>query len=112
MHTLDLQNSVGPKGRLATLLRLLSLCREDERFGAFRIKILQELLDLEREQREKSIGSDQTFDYDIDDAAEIHRRLLALSERTAARTLRGPRSERVSAQPASQCGGTAPHCAS
>jgi len=26
-------------------------------------------------------GSDQTFDYDIDDAAEIHRRLLALSER-------------------------------
>jgi DNA polymerase-4 len=40
---------------------------------------------VEREQREKSIGSDQTFDYDIDDAAEIHRRLLALSERTAAR---------------------------
>jgi DNA polymerase-4 len=40
---------------------------------------------VEREQREKSIGSDQTFDYDIDDATEIHRRLLALSERTAAR---------------------------
>ena len=40
---------------------------------------------VEREQREKSIGSDQTFEYDIDDAAEIHRRLLALSERTAAR---------------------------
>jgi DNA polymerase IV len=40
---------------------------------------------VEREQREKSIGSDQTFDHDIDDAAEIHRRLLALSERTAAR---------------------------
>ncbi|MFL6079301.1 MAG: DNA polymerase IV [Ornithinibacter sp.] len=40
---------------------------------------------VEREQREKSIGSDQTFDYDIDDAAEISRRLLALSERTAAR---------------------------
>ena len=41
---------------------------------------------VEREQREKSIGSDQTFEYDIDDATEIHRRLLALSERTAART--------------------------
>jgi len=40
---------------------------------------------VEREQREKSIGSDQTFDYDIDDATEISRRLLALSERTAAR---------------------------
>ena len=40
---------------------------------------------VEREQREKSIGSDQTFEFDIDDAAEIHRRLLALSERTAAR---------------------------
>ena len=40
---------------------------------------------VEREQREKSIGSDETFDYDIDDAAEIHRRLLTLSERTAAR---------------------------
>ncbi|HYN68221.1 MAG TPA: DNA polymerase IV [Ornithinibacter sp.] len=40
---------------------------------------------VEREQREKSIGSDQTFDYDIDDAAEISRRLLALSERTAGR---------------------------
>ena len=40
---------------------------------------------VEREQREKSIGSDETFDYDIDDAAEIHRHLLGLSERTAAR---------------------------
>ncbi|HET6967964.1 MAG TPA: DNA polymerase IV [Ornithinibacter sp.] len=40
---------------------------------------------VEREQREKSIGSDETFEFDIDDAAEIHRRLLALSERTAAR---------------------------
>ena len=40
---------------------------------------------VEREQREKSIGSDQTFEFDIDDATEIHRRLLALSERTAAR---------------------------
>ncbi len=40
---------------------------------------------VEREQREKSIGSDETFDVDIDDAQEIHRRLLALSERTAAR---------------------------
>jgi DNA polymerase IV len=40
---------------------------------------------VERVQREKSIGSDQTFEHDIDDSAEIHRRLLALSERTAAR---------------------------
>ncbi len=40
---------------------------------------------VEREQREKSIGSDQTFEADIDDAAEIRRRLLGLSERTAAR---------------------------
>ncbi|MGB7818912.1 MAG: DNA polymerase IV [Ornithinibacter sp.] len=40
---------------------------------------------VEREQREKSIGSDETFEFDIDDAQEIHRRLLALSERTAAR---------------------------
>jgi len=40
---------------------------------------------VEREQREKSIGSDETFEFDIDDATEIHRRLLALSERTAAR---------------------------
>ncbi|MFQ6170595.1 DNA polymerase IV [Oryzobacter sp. R7] len=40
---------------------------------------------VEREVREKSVGSDQTFEADIDDAAEIHRRLLGLSERTAAR---------------------------
>jgi len=40
---------------------------------------------VERVQREKSIGSDETFEHDIDDAVEIHRRLLALSERTAAR---------------------------
>ncbi|MEO6791736.1 MAG: DNA polymerase IV [Ornithinibacter sp.] len=40
---------------------------------------------VEREQREKSIGSDETFEFDIDDAQEIHRHLLALSERTAAR---------------------------
>ncbi|MBM6402473.1 DNA polymerase IV [Phycicoccus sonneratiae] len=40
---------------------------------------------VEREQREKSVGSDQTFEADIDDAAEIRRRLLGLSERTAAR---------------------------
>jgi DNA polymerase-4 len=40
---------------------------------------------VEREQREKSIGSDETFDADIDDAVEIHRHLLGLSERTAAR---------------------------
>ena len=35
--------------------------------------------------REKSVGSDETFSYDIDDPAEIHRRLLRLSEKTAAR---------------------------
>ena len=35
--------------------------------------------------RERSVGSDETFAYDIDDPAEIHRRLLRLSERTAAR---------------------------
>lgn len=40
---------------------------------------------VEREVREKSVGSDQTFEADIDDPAEIHRRLLGLSERTAAR---------------------------
>jgi DNA polymerase-4 len=40
---------------------------------------------VEREVREKSVGSDQTFEADIDDAQEIHRRLLGLSERTAAR---------------------------
>jgi len=40
---------------------------------------------VEHVQREKSIGSDQTFEHDIDDSAEIHRRLLALSERTASR---------------------------
>jgi len=40
---------------------------------------------VEREQREKSIGSDTTFDEDVDDAAEVRRHLLALSERTAAR---------------------------
>nr|WP_276511139.1 DNA polymerase IV [Kineosphaera limosa] len=36
-------------------------------------------------RRERSIGSDETFAYDIDDPIEIHRRLLRLSERTAAR---------------------------
>ena len=40
---------------------------------------------VEREVREKSVGSDETFEADIDDAREIHRRLLALSERTAGR---------------------------
>ncbi len=34
---------------------------------------------------EKSIGSDETFAYDIDDPGEIHVRLLRLAERTAAR---------------------------
>ncbi len=40
---------------------------------------------VEREHREKSIGSDTTFDEDIDDADEIRRYLLGLSERTAGR---------------------------
>ncbi|MDO5711071.1 MAG: DNA polymerase IV, partial [Micrococcales bacterium] len=36
-------------------------------------------------RRERSVGSDETFAYDIDDPAEIRRRLLRLSERTTAR---------------------------
>lgn len=40
---------------------------------------------VEREQRERSIGSDETFEFDLDDPAEIHRHLLGLSERTARR---------------------------
>ncbi len=40
---------------------------------------------VQREQREKSVGSDATFDTDLDDAVLIRRHLLALSERTAAR---------------------------
>ncbi|MGE9808047.1 MULTISPECIES: DNA polymerase IV [unclassified Janibacter] len=36
-------------------------------------------------RREKSIGSDETFAHDIDDPVEIHRALLKLSDRTAAR---------------------------
>ncbi len=40
---------------------------------------------VEREQREKSIGSDETFAADLDDAVLIRRHLLALGERTAAR---------------------------
>ncbi|MFC7488474.1 DNA polymerase IV [Knoellia sp. CPCC 206453] len=43
-----------------------------------------------REQREKSIGADETFEYDIDDPQEIHRHLLKLSDRVGAR-LRGAR---------------------
>ncbi len=38
-----------------------------------------------RETREKSIGSDETFAHDIDDPVVIHRELLRLSDRTAAR---------------------------
>ncbi|WP_353950292.1 DNA polymerase IV [Knoellia sp. S7-12] len=38
-----------------------------------------------REHREKSIGADETFEYDIDDPQEIHRHLLKLSDRAAAR---------------------------
>lgn len=40
---------------------------------------------VEQETRERSIGSDETFEHDIDDPLEIHRHLLKLSERTAAR---------------------------
>lgn len=38
-----------------------------------------------REQREKSLGADETFEYDIDDPEEIHRHLLKLSDRVGAR---------------------------
>ncbi|MEO3939126.1 DNA polymerase IV [Dermatophilaceae bacterium Soc4.6] len=38
-----------------------------------------------RQQREKSIGSDETFGHDVDDPVVIHRELLRLSDRTAAR---------------------------
>lgn len=37
------------------------------------------------ERREKSIGADETFSHDIDDPVTIHRELLRLSDRTAAR---------------------------
>lgn len=37
------------------------------------------------ERREKSIGADETFAFDIDDPERIHRELLRLSDRTAAR---------------------------
>jgi DNA polymerase-4 len=36
-------------------------------------------------RRERSIGSDETFAHDVDDPAFIHRELLKLSDRTAAR---------------------------
>ena len=36
-------------------------------------------------RREKSIGADETFSHDISDPAAIHRELLRLSDRTAAR---------------------------
>jgi DNA polymerase-4 len=36
-------------------------------------------------RRERSIGSDETFEFDVDDPAYLHRQLLKLSERTAAR---------------------------
>jgi DNA polymerase IV len=35
--------------------------------------------------RERSIGADETFSFDVDDPAHIHRQLLKLSDRTAAR---------------------------
>lgn len=37
------------------------------------------------QQRERSIGSDETFSSDVDDPVEIHRRLLRLADRTTAR---------------------------
>ncbi len=40
---------------------------------------------VEVEHWERSIGSNQTFEFDLDDAEEIRRRLLALAERTAGR---------------------------
>ena len=36
-------------------------------------------------RRERSIGADETFSFDVDDPAYIHRKLLKLSDRTAAR---------------------------
>nr|WP_267128867.1 DNA polymerase IV [Ornithinicoccus halotolerans] len=39
-------------------------------------------------QVERSVGSSQTFSHDIDDRHELHRRLLALSDRTATRMRR------------------------
>ena len=36
-------------------------------------------------RRERSIGADETFPFDVDDPAYIHRELLKLSDRTAAR---------------------------
>jgi DNA polymerase-4 len=36
-------------------------------------------------RRERSIGADETFSFDVDDPAYIHRELLRLSDRTAAR---------------------------
>ena len=36
-------------------------------------------------RRERSIGADETFSYDVDDPAYIHRQLLKLSDRTASR---------------------------
>jgi DNA polymerase IV len=36
-------------------------------------------------RRERSIGSDETFEFDADDPAFLHRQLLKLSDRTAAR---------------------------
>jgi DNA polymerase IV len=40
---------------------------------------------VEPARRERSIGSDETFEFDVDDPAYLHRQLLKLSERTAAR---------------------------
>jgi DNA polymerase-4 len=40
---------------------------------------------VERQRREKSIGADETFAHDVDDPKVVHRELLRLSDRTAAR---------------------------
>ncbi len=40
---------------------------------------------VEPARRERSIGSDETFDHDVDDPAHLRRQLLKLSDRTAAR---------------------------
>ncbi len=40
---------------------------------------------VEPEHRERSIGSDETFEFDLDDPELIHRHLLKLSDRTGAR---------------------------
>jgi DNA polymerase-4 len=40
---------------------------------------------VELQPRQRTIGSDDTFEFDVDDPPHIHRQLLKLSDRTAAR---------------------------